>query len=398
MTPGRALRTLRGVGPAPRSRSPRDRAPAAALGELPRAEPPAGPWSERLLGAVGAAVDAAALRAAAVVVERALIPTPASLAGIPETAGALLAPALQAAPRRFFAFLDGSSPSARVETRRRQALPGGSVLARRLGSAYRPFDGGASERPPGPVPVEHWVHERARAPATLVALHGFGMGRPRFDAAALLAARWFEGGFDVALPTLPGHGARKPPEARLSGQAFTVPHVARLAEAVREAVYEVDLVVRWLRAETGRPVGLLGLSLGGYVTALAAGLLDGLAFAVPIAAPVCMGDLAWRFLQRTRYPREGAPGLPDAETLRRAFRVHSPLAHALRLPRERTLIAAGRGDRVVPAEHPLALARHWGGPALHWFGGSHLAPFGRRSLGDAVLAHLRGLALESSGG
>jgi pimeloyl-ACP methyl ester carboxylesterase len=367
-----------------------DRAPTGP-GELPPEDPPAAPWEERALGALGAALDAAALRAAALVVERALIPTPESLAAIPQTAGALLDPALLAAPRRFFSFLDEPRSLGAVETRsRRRRLPGGRVLAHRVESAYQPFEGGATAPSPGPVPVTRWVHDAA-APATIVALHGFGMGRPDFDAGFLLAARWFEVGYDVALPALPGHGVRKPADARLSGQVFTIPHVARLAEAVREAVYEVDLVVRWLRAETGRPVGLLGISLGGYVTALAAGLLDDLAFAIPVAAPVDMGDMAWRFLQRTRYAREGLPGVPDAATLRRAFRVHSPLAHPLRLPRERVLIAAARGDRIVPPQHPLHLARHWGDPEVRWLAGGHLALFGRQALRDAVLAHLRGL-------
>jgi hypothetical protein len=327
------------------------------------------------------------------VVERALIPTPGDLTALRASSEALLDPALQAEPRRFFSFLDEAPRDARVTTRHRRTLAGGRVLSRRLESAYRPSGGAEPALPPGPIHVEHWVHERRRAPATVLALHGFGMGRPRLDAAALLASHWFRNGLDVALLTLPHHGARTPAEARMSGEAFAVPHVAHLAEAVREAVYEIRLTAHWLRRESGAPVGLLGLSLGGYLTALAAGLLDDLAFAVPIAAPVCMGDLAWRFLRRTKHHRAGAPELLGAEELRRSFRVHSPLAHPLRIPRERVLIVAGRGDRVVPPEHALALARHWGDPPLHWFSGSHLAPFGRGRVAAAVLGHLTGLDL-----
>jgi hypothetical protein len=363
------------------------------LGELPPAPLPRGAWSERLFAELGAALDSAVLRAAVALVERALIPTPADLAALRASSEALLDPALQAEPRRFFSFLSEPPPAGRVTTRRRRSLAGGSVLSRLLESDYRAYGGEPPPLPPGPVHLEHWVHGRRRAPATVLALHGFGMGRPRIDASVMLAPHWFRHGLDVALLTLPHHGARTPAEARLSGEAFAVPHVARLAEAVREAVYEIRLTAHWLREETGRPVGLLGLSLGGYLTALAAGLLDDLAFAIPMAAPVCMGDLAWRFLRRTKHHREGVPELLGPEELRRSFRVHSPLAHPLRIPRERVLIVAGRGDRVVPPEHALALARHWGGPALHWFSGSHLAPFGRARIAEAVLAHLRGLRL-----
>jgi hypothetical protein len=109
--------------------------------------------------------------------------------------------------------------------------------------------------------------------------------------------------------------------------------------------------------------------------------------------PVCIGDLAWRFFTRTRHYQRGGEAALSAGELRRSFRVHSPLAHPLRVPRERVLIVAGRGDRIVPPEHPAALWRHWGEPSIHWFSGSHLAPFGRGRVAAAVLAHLERLGL-----
>jgi pimeloyl-ACP methyl ester carboxylesterase len=83
----------------------------------------------------------------------------------------------------------------------------------------------------------------------------------------------------------------------------------------------------------------------------------------------------------------------DHQELRSAYRVHSPLAHPLRVPRQRVLIVAGRGDRIVPPEHPLALWRHWDEPSIHWFSGSHLAPFARRRIVEAVTRHLEGLGI-----
>jgi hypothetical protein len=76
------------------------------------------------------------------------------------------------------------------------------------------------------------------------------------------------------------------------------------------------------------------------------------------------------------------------EELRLSYRMHSPLTYEPCVSRERLLIVAGRGDRIVPAEHPLALWRHWGEPAIHWFHGSHLAPFGRSGIVSAVAGHL----------
>jgi len=59
--------------------------------------------------------------------------------------------------------------------------------------------------------------------------------------------------------------------------------------------------------------------------------------------------------------------------------------------RERLLILAAHGDRVVASEHPRRLASHWDGPRTVWFSGSHLAPFGRRTAFAEIRRLLRDL-------
>jgi hypothetical protein len=57
------------------------------------------------------------------------------------------------------------------------------------------------------------------------------------------------------------------------------------------------------------------------------------------------------------------------------------------------LIAAARGDRVVPAEHAVWLWAQWGGPRLTWFTGSHLVPFGRGHVLREILGFVAGHGL-----
>jgi len=326
------------------------------------------------------------------VVERALIPDPSRIEAVRASARPMLDPELQAEPRRFFAFLDAPPHDVHlVRQVRRRRLDGGAAHDCRIQSDYVPYL--VPERPDEltPVHVELWHHESNAPRGTVVALHGFTMGRPRIDAALLMAGQWYRRGLDVALVTLPYHGARTPPEARFSGERFASPDVSRLSEAVREAVYEIRQVIQWRREETGAPVGLLGLSLGGYLASLMGGLCEDLDFLIPMAPPACIGDLAWGFLEHAQ--RHQDPTSLSYDELRRAFRVHSPLAHPLRVPRERVLIVGGRGDRIVPPHHPAALWQHWERPKIHWFSGSHLAPFGRGRIVQAILRHLEELAV-----
>ncbi len=371
---------------------------ATAIPALPQGRPTRTAGRERLWTSVGSALDSAMMRGVQVVVERALIPDHSDLEALRDSADAMRHPTLVSSPRSFFDFADERALPHDEWVYSRRKVSGGSIARRHLVARYRPYTGPGARAVDaisngGPMHVEYWQHDGGATRGTVLALHGFAMGRPAIDAPALFAQRWFDHGLDVALLTLPHHGARKPDEARFSGEHFAVPHVGRLAEAVREAIYEILVLRNWLREQNDAPVGLLGLSLGGYLTSLAIGLCDDFDFAVPIVPPACMGDLAWRVFRGTRHGASAGGGPIDEAELRAAFRVHSPLAHARRVPRERILIVAGRGDRVVPPEHPTALWEHWDEPAIHWFSGSHLAPFGRAQVVASITRHFDSLGI-----
>jgi hypothetical protein len=304
-----------------------------------------------------------------------------------ETAAPFLSEDLLADPRRFLTFDDHVVAVSGQRERQRRSVRGGAVVSRRLSVPYAPYFESAAGAAGDAVRLEHWTHHGEWRRPTILALHGFGMGYPRIDAAALFAADLYGRGFDVALMTLPYHGRRTPADALFSGQSFTAVDVSRLNEAMRRAAFEILAVESWLRERRGDPVGLMGLSLGGYLTSLVASLQTRLDFVIPIVPPVCIGDLAWRFFTRSRHYSEGA--LPSLqEDLRLAYRVHSPLTYPLAVARERVLIVAGRGDQIVPPEHPHSLWRHWGEPDIHWFSGSHLAPFRRGELVARIAAHV----------
>ena len=349
-------------------------------------------WGDWLLTQLGSTLDATMLQAMRLVIDALLMPRPEDVPTLLASAQPFLDGELWDEPRRFFTFIDGPLEPVDTTGRFRRRLDGGVVVSREFTTAYRPYPGleafGDAPSAQDRILLEHWMHEPGSPRATIVALHGFAMGYPRLDAVALFASGLFRAGYDVALLTLPSHGARTPRGARFSGERFAVPHVARLNEAVRQAVYEIHLVTGWFRRQTHAPVGLIGLSLGGYLSALMAGLTADLDFVIPIVPPVCSGDLASRFFAQSRHHRQNAtPAFSRAE-LRAAYRVHSPLTYVRRIDKNRTLILAGRGDQIVPSDHPYTLWHHWGEPDIHWFSGSHLAPFGRNQMLAAILNHL----------
>jgi len=348
---------------------------------------------------VGAGLDGLILRGASAVIDRTIMPPPERAGDLRESGAFYRSDGLVQEPRRFFGFLDEGleAPWVRTSTLRSR-WPGAERVAIRFHSRYAPFNPRhqatyADQVENHTVRVELYRHAEGRARGTVIALHGFGTGYPRIDAPTLLARDLFAMGLDVALPTLPLHGPRTPRGARFSGQAFAVPDVTQLNEAMGQAVHDLASFIAWLRERSARPVGMIGLSLGGYMSALMASLIDDLDFVVPMAAPVCFGHLAHRFMARSSRYRDDPSAALGLDELRSAFRVHSPLSHRRRLSGDRILIIAGAGDRIVPPEHPTWLWEHWQRPRMHWFSGSHLAPFGRRGVLDELRSFLRHLGV-----
>jgi len=364
-----------------------------SLSALPPVSLPPEAWSDWLWTSVGTALDRAVIEAMTRVIDAAMMPPAEQLPALRAAAAPFVAGPLREAPRRFFAFLDRPPDALVSETRYRRRLRDGIVIGRRFAGNYQSYTADTPANAADGILVEHWMHERKPPRGTVLALHGFSMGQPRIDAFALFATQWYRRGLDVALLTLPYHGARTPKGARFSGQVFAGADPTAFNDAVRRAIYDVHVVRGWLRDLTGLPVGLLGLSLGGYLSALMAGLCDDLDFVMPMVPPVCIGDLAWRFFQRSRRRQTGTAPAYTCGELRAIYRVHSPLTFPLRVPAERVLIIAGRGDRIVPPEHPHALWRHWGEPRIHWFSGSHLAPFGRERIVATATDHLTRLGI-----
>ncbi|MEM9254305.1 MAG: prolyl oligopeptidase family serine peptidase [Pseudomonadota bacterium] len=337
------------------------------------------------------------MRAVHRVVDTRLLPRDVDARLLLDSIEAMSATGLANCPDSFFAFTRELDRAAVGElttdtSRGMRRVRGGRIRGRALRSRYcdhalLPVTATQDRT----VMFEHWLHN-GRARGTVIVLHGFAMGWPLIDGLALSARRWFELGLNVVLLTLPDHGPRRAPGTLLSGQRYTVPHAMELAGAVRQAVCEILEVRNWLRADSDLPVGLLGMSLGGYLASVCAGLSKDFDFVIPMVPPACIGDLAWRVYRETRHHRAHKSVLSEQQ-MRTAFYLHSPLAHERKIAKRRLLIIAGAGDRIIPPEHPTALWQHWGKPQIHWLRGNHMAPVISRDVVPLVANHLIKLKL-----
>jgi pimeloyl-ACP methyl ester carboxylesterase len=216
----------------------------------------------------------------------------------------------------------------------------------------------------------------------VIAVHGYMAGQWSVEE-RIWPVRWMNRhGLDVALTLLPFHGVRA---ARQGGATpFPGADPRFTNEGFRQAVADVRVLAALLRARGAPAVGVVGMSLGGYTTALLATLERELAFAVPIIPLSSVADFA---RDQGRLGTGERAAIQHA-ALEAANRIVSPLARPALVDKERILVIGAEADRVTPIRYAERLAAHFDAPMLRLPGG-HVLQAWRAPAFRAVRAMLR---------
>ena len=287
-------------------------------------------------------------------------------------------------------------PPATPTTRARGRLPdGGEVLDLAWPSPFVPhweapraeYLGHEANRA---AKVRALLHPRP-AKTAILCLHGYKGGGSWFLEERAFQTRWlYSLGADVALFTLPFHGAR----AGKRAPSWPSPNPVRTNEGFGHAIHDLRALIAWLRARPGaedQRIAVVGMSLGGYTTSLLA-TTDELDFIAPMIPVASWPELLWSHgegsPERARAERDGI----SLELLRRAMSIVSPLERKPLLDPDRVLVLSSMGDRIAPPEHAERLARHFGGVHVPLPGG-HVLQLGRREAFTSIAQRLALLGL-----
>lgn len=220
--------------------------------------------------------------------------------------------------------------------------------------------------------AEHWQHGDRPRP-TLIVIHGF-TADPYWINSRFLALPWFyEQGYDILLVTLPFHGRRQEKTSPYSGHGWFSHGFCHMNETMAHAIHDIRVFMDYLEDNGVPQMGVTGISLGGYTTALLASVEDRLRCAIPNVPVVSIMDIVLEWAPASWIARVGMKlGDISVREARASVAVQSALSFQPKLPRERLLLIAGAGDRFAPPKHTHILWEHWRRCRLHWFPGNHL--------------------------
>ncbi len=185
---------------------------------------------------------------------------------------------------------------------------------------------------------------------------------------------------------LPYHLRRTPPGG-ISGELFFTADFEMSLAAIQQTVAEVRQLIHYLR-EAGAPtIGLLGFSLGAWMSALVASCEPEVDFALFAIPPSNLNSVLWQ-------TKLGEPLRRQFETAGWSANDTAPFYHqldpqqlTLLIPPERRKAFAAKFDHFIPFQYTQQLQRQWQLPDLHVYSTGHIGMlWSRKFLRDVRLA------------
>jgi hypothetical protein len=169
------------------------------------------------------------------------------------------------------------------------------------------------------VITQTYANDRALHFPAVIVLHGWMT--PMLIAYRPFCRAIVEAGASAYLLELPYHLRRTPP-GYVSGELFFTADFERSWTTMQQAVADVRRLIHYLR-EAGAPViGMLGFSLGAWISAIVASCEPELDFALFAMMPACINDLIWQ-------TRLGEPWRRQFEAPRRSISSSTPSISSL---------------------------------------------------------------------
>jgi hypothetical protein len=214
-----------------------------------------------------------------------------------------------------------------------------------------------------------------------VLVHGTEQGRLLVDQ-RVFRARWLfeELGCNVVLPLLPMHASRRPHQP---SSGFPTLDVMDNIHGLAHCAYDIRCLLEWVAEQGGCGTSLTGLSLGGGVAALVAGLGEPLDAVVGLVPAV---DFPEVFRRQTPHLMRREDAFVQLDTAsRRLHEVVSPMSFVPATPPDQLIVLAGLNDRLLdPLAQAGRLADHWQTDNVHWVDQGHVTHMGTSTLAECL--------------
>lgn len=224
-----------------------------------------------------------------------------------------------------------------------------------------------------------WLSPAHIGSNTIILVHGYAGGQYALEERIWPIKTFLSHGLQVVLFVLPHHGERK--AAQYSQPLYPSRDVRLTLEGVRQSIHDLRALMSWLKQRGSKHVGVMGMSLGGFVTSLLATIEPTLDFCVPLIPLASFAD--WAEQMDTLVPIQDLRAR-HYEAIKRVSACISPLSRPRLITNHHMMILGADSDQVTPLSHAKRLSEHFDAP-LKTFQGGHLLQVGRAQVMEEAL-------------
>ncbi|HBX79250.1 MAG TPA: hypothetical protein DEG43_16545 [Acidimicrobiaceae bacterium] len=225
-------------------------------------------------------------------------------------------------------------------------------------------------------------HRDNKARHWALVLHGTEQGRLLVDQKVFRARHLFqELGCNVIMPLLPLHASRRSLDGE--GTGFPTLDVLDNIHGIAQSVFDTRSILAWIRQQNPVGISVTGLSLGGNIAAVVAGLEEPLGAVVGLVPAVDFPELFRRQSPKAMRNSDAFSTLHTAS--KQLHQVVSPLSFSPATPPNRLFLLAGLHDRLLdPVVQAGRLASHWNTTNVHWVERGHVTHMSGAQLGAVI--------------
>lgn len=173
---------------------------------------------------------------------------------------------------------------------------------------------------------------------------------------------FLEKGYDLYHCPLPFHLNRYDTKDSYNGEFMISANIDRTLLSVKQAVSDLQALIKWIKTNKKTKVILIGVSLGGFITNLTATLTQDIDLLVSLFYANSLAFSIWHSCPGKYIKKDFTKHNFSYEKLQSDWAVINPMLSKPLIPKENILLISGQHDKYVLCEDTDALFCAWDKP------------------------------------
>lgn len=178
-------------------------------------------------------------------------------------------------------------------------------------------------------------------------------------------------GWNLYYFPLPYHMERTPQHSLYSGELMISANMDRTVHAAKQSIVDLRTLIHWIKETNDGPVVLVGVSLGGWITNLAATLEAGIDAIISVFYANRLSESIWNTIPGKYIKADFLNSGIGYEELANRWKITDPSGGLPKIKQDNILLISGKNDQFISLEDADYLWQSWGKPARHVYNCGH---------------------------